>query len=189
MIIALSGLPGSGKTSVSKLLAQTLGMNFYSVGGLRGKMALERGMTINELNALGETDSSTDTIADDFQRELGKKTDNFVIEGRLSWYFIPHAFKILLTCDMDEAAKRIFLARQASPEDRADEPMYSSPQDALEKIQERMASDQRRYQKYYQIDYLHHANYDLIVDTTHLNGAQATTDAILAELKKLNKIT
>ena len=94
MIISISGVPGSGKTSVGKLIAEQKGWPFYSIGGLRGKMALDRGITLDELNRLGETDPTTDTSVDDYARELGKKEDNFVIEGRLSWYFIPHAFKI-----------------------------------------------------------------------------------------------
>src|SRR5689334_16245543 len=98
MIISITGAPGTGKTSVGKLLAKRLGYNFYSVGDLRGKMAMERGLTIDELNKLGEKDASTDTMADDYQRELGRKEDNFIIEGRLSWHFIPHSFKVFLKC-------------------------------------------------------------------------------------------
>ena len=65
MIISIGGVPGSGKTSVAKILGQRLSMAFYSMGGLRAKMATERGLTIDELNALGEKDRTTDTSVDD----------------------------------------------------------------------------------------------------------------------------
>lgn len=183
MIISISGVPGSGKTSVAKILAERLGMNFYSMGGLRGKMALERGITINALNKVGEQDPTTDSTVDDYQRELGKKEDNFIIEGRLSWHFIPHSFKIFLTCDPHEAARRIFEARKG--EGREDEPEYKTLEDAERAITERMTSDALRYRKYYDLDYRDTSNYDLVVDTTTLAGAQATAERVQEELKNL----
>ncbi|MBU0540313.1 AAA family ATPase, partial [Patescibacteria group bacterium] len=67
MIITISGVPGSGKTTVAKILAERLGMKFYSMGDLRGKMATERGLTIDELNKLGETEAFTDNDVDTYQ--------------------------------------------------------------------------------------------------------------------------
>ena len=69
MIISISGVPGSGKTSVAKIIADKLGMNFYSMGNMRGKMALDRGMTIDELNALGEKEAFTDAEVDEYQKK------------------------------------------------------------------------------------------------------------------------
>lgn len=187
MIISISGVPGSGKSSTAKILAERLGMTFYSMGSLRGKMALDRGITIDELNKIGEDDPTTDTQVDDYQRELGKKEDDFVIEGRLSWHFIPQSFKIFLDCDPRTAAERIFSARKQK--DRQDEPMYASVEDAQKEIAARVASDIRRYDKHYQVDYRDPKNFDLILDTTSNPGPEATADAIIAELKKRGKIS
>jgi cytidylate kinase len=185
MIISISGMPGSGKTSVAKILAERLGMHFYSVGGLRGKMALERGMSIDELNALGERDASTDTSVDDYQRELGKNEDDFVIEGRLSWHFIPTSFKIFLDCDPREAARRIFEAqRVAKGKERSDEPVYGSVEEARTALDKRVASDQLRYRKYYGLDYRDPSHYDLILDTTDKKGPEETAEAVLAEIRR-----
>lgn len=185
MIISISGVPGSGKTSVAKILAERLGMNFYSMGGLRGKMATERGITIDELNALGETDPTTDTSVDDYQRELGKKEDGFVIEGRLSWHFIPHSFKIFLACDPKEAARRIFEASRK--QERPDEATYESTEAALRVIRDRVASDNLRYQKIYGLDYADPSHYDLTLDTTPMKGPAETAEKILQELQRRNK--
>lgn len=184
MIISITGGPGTGKTSVGKELAKRLGYRFYSVGDLRGKMALERGLTINELNKAGEADASTDIPIDDYQRELGKKEDNFVIEGRLSWHFIPHSFKVLLTCDLNEAARRIYEARKHAPEERKDEPPYASIEEAKQAIEERIASDVRRYQKYYHIDYRDPAHFDLVVETAPIHGSDAVTDIVEKAIKE-----
>ncbi len=181
MIITISGVPGSGKTSAGKIVAEKLGLRFYSIGGLRAKMAEERGLTIDELNALGEKDHSTDTDVDAYQKTLGETEDNIMIEGRLSWHFIPGSFKIFLTCDPDEAARRIFLARKNG--DRGDEAEYEGEEEARKRLDERMASDTRRYQALYGVDYQNESQYDLVIDTTKLNGPEATAEHMLQAIK------
>lgn len=185
MIITISGVPGSGKTTVAKILAERLGMKFYSMGDLRGKMATERGLTIDELNKLGETEAFTDNDVDTYQTKLGQTEDNFVIEGRLSWHFIPHSFKIFLECDEKEAARRIFLSKRHKSAERKDEPLYASIEEAAEVIRHRIASDNLRYGKYYGLQYQDKKNYDLIIDTTNLKGAEATVETMLKKIEGL----
>jgi cytidylate kinase len=184
MIITLSGVPGSGKTTAAKLLAEKLGWPSYSVGGLRGDMALERGLTIDELNKLGETDDWTDTLVDEQQHQLGTTQDNFVIEGRLSWHFIPHSFKILLLCDPAAAATRVFEAKKHQTLDRSDEPTYATLEEARAVIDARTASDVKRYQTHYGLDYRDPSHYDLVLDTTHNTGPEQTVAQILAALPR-----
>ncbi len=160
MIITISGLPGAGKTTAAIQVAEKLGYKHYSVGDLRGKMAIERGMTLDDLNKLGEKEAFTDKEADDYQAELGKKEDNFIIDGRLSFHFIPHSTKIFLIVDEKQGAERIF------KEQREDEPDYNNVDEVLKANKERMESDRKRYKKYYDIDPFDKKHYDLIVDTT-----------------------
>ncbi len=178
MIITISGVPGSGKTSVAKIVAERLGLPFYSVGDFRGQMAMDRGMTIDELNALGETDKSTDTLADNYQKRLGKNGDDFVIEGRLSWHFIPRSFKVFLDCALQESARRVF----SSHHERPDEAKRDSIEDVRTELDARMASDKRRYAAIYGVDYMDKNHYDLVVDTTSLKSAQETAEKVLAAL-------
>lgn len=182
MIITITGIPGSGKTTAARLLAERLNVPWYSMGDLRGKMAQERGMTIDELNALGETEKFTDEEVDEYQRKLGESGKDFVIEGRLSWHFIPHSFKIFLTVDSKEAGARLYKARQG--DGRSDEPLYASPEEAENYAAGRMASDSRRYQKYYGVDFLDPKNYNLAIDTTGRANPNQTVDEILAAMQK-----
>ena len=75
---------------------------------MRREKAKQRGLTLAEYNQLGEIDPETDKEVDQYQRELGEKKDNFIIDGRTSWYFIPHSFKIYIDVEAQEGAKRIF---------------------------------------------------------------------------------
>lgn len=166
MIITITGLPGSGKTTVVKQLSEMLGIPWYSVGNLRGKMAEERGMTIDELNALGETEAFTDKEVDEYQTKLGQSGESFIIDGRLSWYFIPNSFKIFLDVNPNVGAQRIYDASKKG--ERDDEKAYESVEEVKQFIADRVASDISRYQKYYEVDFLDRSNYNLVLDTTNL---------------------
>lgn len=170
MIITLTGLPGAGKSTIAKLLSEKLGFPWYSMGDLRGKLAQERGMTIDEFNHLGETESFTDEDIDKYQTKLGQEQDRLIIDGRLSWHFIPNSLKVFLDVDEQEAARRIYDAAKNGL--RKDEKPFSSEENVKERVHARLASDQKRYQQYYQLDYLDRSNYDLVIDTTHLTPEQ-----------------
>jgi cytidylate kinase len=182
MIITITGMPGSGKTTIAKMLSETLGIPWYSMGDLRGKMAKERGMTIDEFNILGEKEAFTDKEIDTYQKHLGQTKNTFIIDGRLSWYFIPHSFKVFLDIDKQEGAKRIFESSKKDPE-RMDEKKYLSKEEVLEALQKRIESDKKRYQKYYQVDIMKKEHYDLVVDTTTLS-AKEVSQYILQALPK-----
>jgi len=54
MRITISGPPGSGKGTVSKILAKHYHLKFYSVGDLRREAARKKGMTIEKFNKWSE---------------------------------------------------------------------------------------------------------------------------------------
>ena len=179
MIITITGIPGAGKSTIATLLSKKLNMPWYSVGDLRGKMAKERGLTIDELNHLGETQDFTDKEVDQYQENLGKTQDGFIMDGRLSWHFIPHSFKLFLDVDTQAAAERIFHASKEGL--RPDEKPYHSVEEVAQATAHRLASDQKRYAQYYFVDYLEKKNYDLVIDTTE-KTPEETVDLILKAL-------
>jgi predicted cytidylate kinase len=172
MIISLSGAMGSGKSTVAQMLSDKLVWPRYYMGGLRREAAKKRGMTLTEYNKLGETDPATDKEVDEYQKELGQKEDNFIIEGRTSWYFIPNSLKIYLDVSQEEGARRIFGSLQKE-NNRNEGTGLNTFNDVLESNKSRLASDKARYQKYYNINVFDFKNYDFYLDTTNL-----TPDAV-----------
>ncbi len=183
MIITLAGLPGSGKTTQVKLLSEKLGFPWYSIGDMRGKMAQERGITIDELNKIGLKEAFTDKDVDEYQQKLGIREDNFVIDGWLSWHFIPHSLKIFLTVDPEIAAERIY--KEGRHGVHADEPEYHSVQETKEILAERVENSRARYQKYYQVDFLNPENFDLVINTTNISPEEVF--AKIMEAKKIKE--
>lgn len=181
MIITIGGDAGSGKSTVAQLVAERLGFKFHSIGNLRRQMASARGMTIEEYNKLGETDPSTDKEADAFQEKLGKTEDNFVLEGRLGWKFIPQSFKVFLAVDEKVAAERILKDHQAKR--RASEKAIHTIDEALAHLRARRKTDTLRYKKYYNTDFLDMKHYDLVIDTSK-STVEKVADEILEAARK-----
>jgi CMP/dCMP kinase len=183
MIISFSGAEGAGKSTIAKMLAEKLNWPRYYIGGLRRQKAKERGLTLAEYNELGEKDPATDREVDEYQKELGEKEDNFIIEGRTSWYFIPHSIKIYLDVSDEEGAKRV--KKDLFDENNRNEKAENTDLDSIiELLKNRRASDLRRYKKYYDINNAHdHKHFDLIIDTTN-SKPEEVLNKILEYLKK-----
>lgn len=160
MIITIGGKAGSGKSTISKLLAKMLNFKHYSIGDLQRELAKEKGITLLELGKLEEKDKSIDLELDNKQKKLGKNEDDFVIDGRLSSFFIPKA-KLKIFLDADEKIRALRIIR-----DNREEEKLSSVKKAIESMRLRERSENTRYQKYYGYDCYNLKNYDLILNTT-----------------------
>ena len=177
MIISIGGTPGSGKSSVGKILSQKLGMKRYYMGQILRDIAKDKGLTIQQYLKTGEDDPSVDKDIDTFQKELGVRQDNFIIEGRTSFLMIPHSVKIFLKTDIDTAAKRIFKDIQSDPGARNEgEPI--SIEHTKEQILKRMRTDTIRYRKYYSIDVFDQKHFDIVIDTTDITPEQISSTII-----------
>jgi len=171
MVISFSGAPGSGKSTAAKSLAQELGWPRYYIGGILRDIAAQTGMTLAEITERAETDFSVDREIDEYQQNLGKTEDNFVIEGRTSWYFIPQSIKIYLDVDLDEGVKRIH-NELAKENNRNEGNGLKSIEDVKRTVLKRIESDKKRYGQYYGFDVYDPKNYDLCIDTTKLTRQQ-----------------
>ncbi|MBS3097386.1 nucleoside monophosphate kinase [Candidatus Woesearchaeota archaeon] len=162
MIITISGRAGSGKSTIAKLVAKKLGLKHFSSGDFMRQMAKEKGISLLELSKLAEKDKSIDKELDERQIKFGKEEDNFIIDGRLSAFFIPKAdFKIFLDADKKTRAERIL--KDARTEERG-----KSLEDIEKKIEERERSEAKRYREYYSYDCYDKSKYNHVIDTTNL---------------------
>jgi cytidylate kinase len=164
VIVTISGKPGSGKSTVAKRLAERLGLEHVSAGDFMREMAAERGITVLELSAVAENDDGMiDREIDIRSRRFGEEQDDFVMDARLAWYFIPRSIKVFLDVSLEMAAARIFGDRRGAEKENVD---LMATRDA---VQSRLDSETTRYKAYYGIDWLAMRHYDLVVDTSSLS--------------------
>ena len=121
-------------------------------------------MSILEINRIGETDGGVlDRIIDDRQKKLGETDDDFVIDGRLAFHFIPQSFKVYMKVEPHVGAERIY---GDTSELRMATDRHETLERVVEQTQARRASEVKRYREYYDIDHTDMSHYDIVVDTT-----------------------
>ncbi len=173
MIITLGWHHGAGKSTLSKKLALHLGYKRYSTGDFMRDIATEKGIWILELNQMAEFDGwNIDRLLDERQENLWKTEDNFIIDGRLAFHFIPHAIKVFLIVEPIEAAKRIFY-----DESRLGVELHETLEHAAENIVLRRHSENERYMKYYGVNIYDMDLYDIVIDTSN-----KTPDEVFMEI-------
>ena len=136
------------------------------------EMAEERGLSILELSRSAEKRSEIDREIDARTVRLGQESDDFVIDARLGWHFLPASIKVFLEVRPEVAAERIYGAKRGSERENID---LESTRRAIES---RTASEVRRYRDYYGVDYGNHDHYDLVVDTSELPIGQVVHEIV-----------
>jgi len=158
--VVINGDLGSGKSTVSILLAQRLGIRRISVGDLYREMAQQRGLTALELNLHAELDDKIDHYVDRLQSDIAMSGETLVVDSRLAWYFFHNALKVHLITDPQVAAHRV-LGRPADTVEG-----YASVTEALGRLAERSESERVRFLERYGADKTRLRNYDLVCDST-----------------------
>src|SRR5574344_1322864 len=167
--IAISGKSGCGNTTVSTLLAKTLGIQLINY--TFRQLAAEKGLSLAQVIENAKTDDSYDKYVDTHQVELAKK-QSCVLGSRLAIWMLKEAdVKIYLLASDELRAKRI-LNREGGD---------------LQKIKDftsmRDNEDTKRYKKLYGIDNCDYSAADIKVDTS-CNVPEEIVNSILEQLAK-----
>ena len=187
MIVTISGLPGSGKSTLAKNLAKELGLKHYSAGGLLREIAKERGLSLIQLHEAMDHDTAVDEELDRRTAELAEKEDDFVIDGRIAWHFVPHSIKLFVKIDLKVAAERVFRDTKAGKEERGTEGENISVKHTMENMKQRIEMNEARYKKLYGIDFLKEENYDLVLDTSNCPAEETLEKALAFVKQKIKK--
>ncbi|MBS3117554.1 cytidylate kinase family protein [Candidatus Woesearchaeota archaeon] len=177
MKITITGQPGSGKSTVAKLLAERLGWKHYNMGKIRREYARKQKITIDELNKIAEKDPTSDFLVDNYLESLANKKEDAILEGRTAFFFIPKSIKIYLDVEKKEAARRIFEEEMKNKESR-NEKRGGTIEQTRKTIQERIESDKYRYKKLYNINPYAKENYDLLIDTSRMKKEEVVKKII-----------
>ncbi|HKX33438.1 MAG TPA: AAA family ATPase [Blastocatellia bacterium] len=158
-IISVAGHIGSGKSEVCRQLKKLTGWDVISAGAIMRNAALQREMSIVQINKYAESHAEIDNEVDSYLSSLAQSPAPLIVDARLAWHFLPSSLKVYLVVEERIAAQRVFDAG------RSDE-KYPSIQAASESNRERQRLERARYLDLYSIDCGSWRNYDLIIDTS-----------------------
>lgn len=171
--IAITGDPGSGKSTFAKRVVEITGFRLITTGNMFRELAAQKGISITKLNMLAETQKSIDEEVDDYLRSLNDKEEDLILDSRMAWHFLKGAFKVRLSVEPMIAAQRIFGDNAELRE------KFSDIETAAEDIEQRKQSEVDRYNKLYGVNISDDSNFDLVIDTSH-----RTTDETMALFKE-----
>jgi len=176
LIIAISGLHGTGKSTIAKKLAKELDLKYYSTGNTFREMADSMDMTLEEFNQYVESHPNIDKKLDRKVVDIAREKDDYVIESQLSGYLLKDNadYMILLTAPLEIRIKRMAERDEVSFDEKLSET----------KIREN--SEYQRFKDLYNIDVrdddLKKKTFDLIIDTKNLT-IQEVLNRILEYIK------
>ncbi len=176
LVIAVGGPPGSGKTTIAKLISKKLNLRHISIGALFRKMAEERGLSLIDFSMLAQRDPSIDLELDSIAIKEAQK-GGVVIDGHAApWLLkgIAH-LRVIVT-----ASKEIRIRRLAERDGK--------PIDIVRKETElREQIERERYLRIYGIDIYDFSNFDLIINSEKFSP-EAIAEIIITALKALKLI-
>lgn len=171
MKITISGPPGSGKTTVARILSERLGLKLISAGSVFRQLAMEKKMSLEEFSKFAEENPEIDIMIDKMQKEMAEKEKDAVIEGRLSGWMIKDAdLRVYIFADAEVRYSRI-----AKREGR-------DLNEVRRETKLREEIERRRYQKFYGIDIEDWHLYDLIVNSNRIS-AEKIADIIIKAIE------
>jgi cytidylate kinase len=157
LLITISGLPGSGTTTVSRLVADALGLDRLPGGEVFRQMAAEAGMTLAEFGIHAQDRPAIDHELDDRLQARAVEGD-CVIESRLAGWLVTRAglpaIRVWVDCAEEVRAARV-ADRDGTTIDQARSDNAA-----------RSDLERARYRAAYDIDLDDRSTYDLVLDST-----------------------
>lgn len=171
--IALAGDLGSGKSTVAALLSERTGAEIYSTGQICRALAEKKGLPIDHFNIYMETHPEVDREIDDGLIALSEKPGKLIIDSRMAWHFVSGCFSVYLSTDPRVSAERIL------SDNRSGE-CFSGVEEAMERIEARRSSEDKRYYEKYGVRIKDMRSYDFVLDTTHISPVRVADEILRA---------
>jgi len=170
--IAVSGRSGCGNSTISRMVAEILGLRFINF--TFRSLAEERGLDLKKVLELAAKDDSWDREVDTRQVKLAHDSDGCVLGSRLAIWMLEEAdLKVYLLANPGTRAARIFKREGGNINEIAD---FTA---------ERDRQDHSRYLRIYNIDTGNYEFADLIIDTDNMSP-QEIAEVIVNKAREIN---
>jgi len=179
VVIAISGMPGAGSSTIGELLAKKLKLAFFSVGRYNKDEAKKYIKNEKETKRAVEFWKQDEKFLNSFHKKTDEmqieraKKGNVVIEGKLAIHFLKDIadYKIWLWAPMMIRAERIQMRDKIPFEE------------ALKNLEEKEQLERENWNKMYGFDYFSQREYaDLVIDTSD-KTTEEIVDFIIKKFK------
>lgn len=174
VLIAVAGAPGTGTTTLCRLLSSELKVPHVYAGHVFREMAKERAMTLAQFSDYAEEHPEVDRELDQRMIERAREGEA-ILEGRMAAWHVREAAVNALTVLL-EAPEQVRADRVARREGLPD------VQAVLVENREREASEAKRYREFYGFDPNDPRHYDLVVDSSD-KAPETIRDLVLRALR------
>jgi cytidylate kinase len=169
--IAVSGKSGCGNTTVSRMVAEKLGLRFINF--TFRSLAQEKGLTLNDVLERAAADDWWDKEVDTRQVQLARESGGCVLGSRLAIWMLEEAdLKVYLTANDEIRAARI--AKREGGELK----------EVAAFTAERDRQDHNRYLRIYNINNDNYQSVDMLINTNKLQPDEIV-QMIIAEAEKI----
>jgi len=179
LIITISGLHGTGKSTIGKKIAEIYNLRYYATGEAFREFAEEYKMSLADFTSYAEKHPDIDIKLDKKINAIANE-GNVLIDSQLSAYILKDKadFKILLKCELETRVKRMSERDNTLYKEKVDETLR------------RELSEADRFKRLYNINLKDEDKkkeiYDLIIDTKNLS-IDDVVNQIVSEIKKTSK--
>ena len=159
-VITISGVPGSGTTTITKQLSKKLQLPIVNTGDIFRELANEHDMGLVEFGKYVESNADIDEELDKRQLKYAH-AGNVILEGRLAGWLMKankiKAFTIFLKADLEVRIERVMGRENKS---------YAQ---VKSEVLAREKCELDRFKKLYNVNYQDESIYDLIIQTSKLS--------------------
>ncbi len=176
LVIAVSGPPGSGKSTYAKIIAYEFNLKYFSAGTVFRQIAREMNVTFTELHQIAMSNFDIDKRVDETVINEAKK-GNIVIDAHLGAWLLKDIadVKIYVTAPLEIRVARISKRDNISIED------------AKKLVKYREEINAKRFKTLYNIDINDLSIFDLMINTALWNE-EFVASTLINAIKNLNKI-
>lgn len=178
----MAGDLGSGKSTVAEMICEKLSYPIHRNGDYFRKLGVEMGLSVTEFNEYVKAHPEIDNQIENSARRAADENEELVIDARLGWYSVPESFKVYLTVDINEAARRAF----NDPKRKASE-KFETVEEQKADLEKRFSLENERYFNLYGVHKEDKSNYDFILDTTNITREEVAKKVIEAFAKWLEE--
>ena len=174
VVLTIGGPPGSGTTTVCKILEERRGVKYVYAGALFRRTAERKGLTLAQFGKLCEDDPMWDQSLDREMVEIARG-GNVILEGRMTGPMCKmediESLNVYIDADAEVRARRVM------------ERDGGDLRKVMKTMEEREESEALRYKNIYNVDPRDSSWYDLMIDSSNSTPEEVADRIMMAAVE------